>query len=70
MTEKNLPSGNEDATARSRQLAEKILVRLKERAEQQSAVEQMRAKVKESMTQRGSTSAVSHWLSRDGNFDR
>jgi dsRNA-specific ribonuclease len=66
MTEKNLSSGNEDAAARSRQLAEKILMRLKERAEQQSAVEQMRAKVKEAMRQRGSTSAVSHWLNAEG----
>jgi hypothetical protein len=70
MTEKNLSSGKEDAAARSRQLVEKIQTRLKENAEQRNAVEQMRLKVKEAMTQRGGTGVVNHWMSADGSSSR
>jgi hypothetical protein len=65
MTEKNLPSGNKDATARSKMLVDKIRMRLKEQAEQRSG-EQMRLKVKEAMAQRGGSRVVIQWLSEDG----
>jgi hypothetical protein len=65
MTEKNMPSGNDEAAARSRQLVDKIRMRLKEQAEQRSS-EPMRLKVKEAMNQRGASRVVSQWLNEDG----
>ncbi|MFZ1086755.1 MAG: hypothetical protein WAN35_17470 [Terracidiphilus sp.] len=65
MTEKRLSSGNEDAAARSRQLVEKIQMRLKEQALLRSDAEQMRLKVKEAIHQRGGSGVVNHWLNKE-----